>query len=83
MNGNYNQYSDRNQSFNGRRQQNTTQEGRSGINSTNDFNNGALDVIFPEGVKDSLDISIDIEQNSFLVRGDALKIEKFKNLSKK
>ena len=84
MNGNYNQYSDRNQSFNGRRQQNTTQRGGgSGINSTNDFNNGTLDVIFPKGVKDSLDISIDIEQNSFLVRGDALKIEKFKKFIKK
>ena len=36
---------------------------------------------FPRGVK-SLDISIDIEQNS-LVRGDALKIEKFKKFIKK
>ena len=44
---------------------------------------GTLYDIFPDGVRDSLKVSIDIEQNSFLVKGDALKIEKFKKFIKK
>jgi type IV pilus assembly protein PilQ len=72
-----------NQNFN--RQQN--QNRFLGNQRTNSVNNGGandgLDKLFPEGIIDSLKISLDVEQNSFLVKGDALKIEKFKKFVKK
>jgi type IV pilus assembly protein PilQ len=42
----------------------------------------ALLNIVPEEVKDSLAINVDVEQNSFVVSGDALRIQKFKNFLK-
>jgi type IV pilus assembly protein PilQ len=64
--------------------------GRSGLRGAQNSRNinlkdtgDILTNIFPEGVRDSLDIGIDVEQNSFLVRGDAQKIEKFKKFIKK
>ena len=42
-----------------------------------------LSRIFPEGVTDSLKIKVDLEQNSFIVRGAAQRIEKFKKFVKK
>lgn len=73
----------RNNFNNNRRNQNSiTGNTNSGIRNPNSIND-ALDNIFPEGVTDSLNISLDVEQNSFLVRGDASKIEKFKKFIKK
>ncbi len=43
----------------------------------------ALLSLFPKTVVQSLDISTDIEQNSFIVTGDAQKIEEFKAFIKK
>lgn len=42
-----------------------------------------LSRIFPEGVTDSLKIKIDLEQNSFIVRGAAQRIAKFKKFVEK
>lgn len=39
--------------------------------------------LFPKTVVDNLDISTDIEQNSFIVTGDAQRIEEFKEFIKK
>lgn len=49
-----------------------------------DFNSGAeaLLNIIPEGIKDSLAINVDIERNSFIVNGDAIRINKFKEFLK-
>jgi len=49
-----------------------------------DFNNSAeaLLNIIPESVKDSLAINVDIERNSFIVNGDAIRINKFKEFLK-
>ncbi|QMU65035.1 MAG: general secretion pathway protein GspD [Flavobacteriaceae bacterium] len=50
-----------------------------------DFNSDAeaLLSIFPKSIKDSLNIGIDIEHNSFVVSGDALRINRFKDFLKK
>ena len=45
--------------------------------------NEAIQSIFPLGVLDSLDIKTDIEQNSFIVRGSAQRIQRFKEFVKK
>lgn len=49
-----------------------------------DFSSGAeaLLNIIPEGIKDSLAINVDVEQNSFIVNGDAIRINKFKEFLK-
>lgn len=49
-----------------------------------DFQNGAeaLLNIIPESVKDSLAINVDVERNSFIVNGDAIRINKFKEFLK-
>lgn len=43
----------------------------------------ALLSLVPKQITDSLSISTDVEQNSFIVSGDAQKIEKFRNFLKK
>ncbi|WP_431166738.1 type II secretion system protein GspD [Tenacibaculum halocynthiae] len=43
----------------------------------------ALADIIPEDIKDSLKISTDVEQNSFIVSGDAQQVEKFKEFVSK
>ena len=49
-----------------------------------DFKNGAeaLLNIIPKSVKDSLAINVDVERNSFIVNGDAIRINKFKEFLK-
>ena len=78
FNNNFNQRGTNPQgNFNNRRNQTRTSNQK-----TDDLQTTLYD-IFPEGIRDSLKVSIDVEQNSFLVKGDALKIEKFKKFIKK
>jgi type IV pilus assembly protein PilQ len=59
-------------------------ENRRNTNTTNlNSINEDLKSIFPEGVMDSLTIGTDLEQNSFIVKGNAQHIEKFKKFIKK
>ena len=54
------------------------------MNNTNQNSKSEdLKSIFPEGVLDSLNIGTDLEQNSFIVKGNAQHIKKFKNFIKK
>jgi hypothetical protein len=89
--GNFNQnMSGRGNSITGNQRTQTTGYTRNTQNRSNNLNNTNqnsnsedLKSIFPEGVLDSLDIGTDLEQNSFIVKGNAQHIEKFKNLLKK
>jgi type IV pilus assembly protein PilQ len=72
----------RNQNFNPQRRQNQALRNTSNLGNDQGISD-ALDNIFPDGITDSLKVKIDIEQNSFLVKGDALRIEKFKKFVKK
>lgn len=77
--------------FNQNRNRGLTSTGRNnGSSSRNNQNQYSynsdeevLSRIFPDGVTDSLKVKIDLEQNSFIVRGAAQKIEKFKKFIKK
>ena len=69
--------------FNTNRRPITNNSNRNSTTNNGTLKGDALDNIFPKGVIDSLDINLDVEQNSFLVRGDALRIEKFKKFIKK
>lgn len=81
--GNTNGLNNRNQNL-----QRTTSSRRFNTNQNrqpfSSFNNGAeaLLNIIPESVKDSLAINVDIERNSFIVNGDAIRINKFKEFLK-
>jgi type IV pilus assembly protein PilQ len=83
QNGNFNGgLNPQNQNFNPQRRQNQISRNVSNQNNAQGVSD-ALDNIFPDGIMDSLNIKIDVEQNSFLVKGDALRIEKFKKFVKK
>jgi type IV pilus assembly protein PilQ len=89
--GNFNQnMSGRGNSITGNQRTQNTGYNRSIENRGNNYNNKNqnsnsedLKSIFPEGVLDSLDIGTDLEQNSFIVKGNAQHIEKFKKFIKK
>lgn len=89
QNGNFNNGFNTSLNNNNRNNFNTNRRSATNTNNQNSTTRNtnligdALDNIFPKGVIDSLDISLDVEQNSFLVRGDALKIEKFKKFINK
>lgn len=84
-NGSFNNNLNQNRNnLNGRNQQNF-QQGNRGVNTRTDYNadKEALKSIFPKGVIDSLNVKTDVEQNSFIVQGNAQRIEKFKKFIKK
>ena len=89
--GNFNQnMSGRGNSITGNQRTQNTGYNRSIENRGNNYNNKNqnsnsedLKSIFPEGVLDSLDIGTDLEQNSFIVKGNAQHIEKFKKFKDK
>lgn len=61
--------------------QRNLQSGINGVNKGDDRE--ALKNIFPSGITDSLEIGTDVEQNSFIVKGNAQHIQKFKKFIKK
>ena len=61
--------------------QRNLQSGSNGVNKGDDRE--ALKNIFPSGITDSLEIGTDVEQNSFIVKGNAQHIQKFKKFIKK
>ncbi|MDT7831234.1 hypothetical protein RQM59_02525 [Flavobacteriaceae bacterium S356] len=81
--GNTNNFNNRNTNAS----RNTTSRrfnGGSNRQPFSDFQNDAeaLLNIIPESVKDSLAINVDVERNSFIVNGDAIRINKFKEFLK-
>lgn len=80
-NNSYNQNYNRN-NFNHQQQNIST---RNNSRSFNDYNNKAeaLVNVLPKEIINDLEVKTDIERNSFIVSGDAQKIEKFKSFIKK
>ena len=79
-NNSYNQNYNRN-NFNHQQQNIST---RNNSRSFNDYNNKAeaLVNVLPKEIINDLEVKTDIERNSFIVSGDAQKIEKFKSFIK-
>lgn len=79
------QYNNQNNTYNSR---NNSNNQNLNLRNTSSFSGGqtkgeALLSILPKAVKNGLEITSDIEQNSFIVTGDAQRIEEFKKFIKK
>jgi type IV pilus assembly protein PilQ len=70
-------------SYNNNRQNLNTTRSKSFTNTSGQSKGEALLSILPEAIVKGLDIKTDIEQNSFIVTGDAQKIKEFESFVKK
>lgn len=78
-NQNFNQNIPQRQQFNNNG--NSNRNARSSFQDTNSQSEAILELI-PKNIKEGLDITTDVEQNAFLVNGNAQKIEAFRSFLK-